>query len=134
VILKKAPVSLLEKLDRDGVALHERELHACEAFLVDEAFESRYREKPYFFSYLLDRDRAIESIGTRYFCDASLGYISPHSVQERLQEISSIDFESLYKSNLVQRDEYCTLHLNKITEFYKNAVAAGMGIVTVSVP
>jgi hypothetical protein len=133
MILKRAPVSLLEKLDRDGIALHEQDLRACEEFIVDEAFASRYREQPYFFCYLLDRDRAIESIDTRYFCDATLGYISPQSVRERLQEISSIDFESLYESNLVQRDDYCTLHLNNITKFYREAAGPGMGIITISV-
>jgi hypothetical protein len=134
VILIKAPTSLLEKLDREGIALHEQDLQPCEKLIVDELFESRYREQPYFFSYLLDWDRAIESIGTRNFCDASLGYISPPSVQERLEEISSIDFETLYKNNLLERNEYRTLQLIEITKFYREAAAAGMGIVTVSLP
>jgi|SRR5579872_1967076 len=136
MVVKKAPSSLLEAIIRDGANSHLEAFGACEQVRVEPHLESVYFAQPYFFAYLFDCDQAI-SVYDCWLADCSVEFILPRAVQERLNEITSIDLKKLHQRGVLQRvDNYERVisHLDEIIKFYREAVESGMGIIVMVVP
>lgn len=131
IYLIKAPLALLESMDRDGAKAHSAAVKQCEQMCVDQGWEADLRQYAFAFSHVLDPEGSFKDTDD----GVEMGYVTPRTVQTRAEELAAVDIEVLYKKGLFQEFpnfdmlDWLKKNLADTLKFHQEAAQAGLGLI-----